>query len=63
MLNVTMHWYGFQMLTMRFSFSSGDSTLYTLRERIPVLTQLLHLGGDLLVAVENAQSFLWRASC
>ena len=25
MLNVTMHWYGFQMLTVRFNFSSPDS--------------------------------------
>ncbi len=26
MLKVTMHWYGFQMLTMRSSFSSEDET-------------------------------------
>ena len=25
-LNVTMHCYGFQMFTIRFSFSSADST-------------------------------------
>ena len=28
MLKVTMHWYWFQMFTMRFTFSSGESTLY-----------------------------------
>ncbi len=28
MLYVTMHWYWFQMLTMRSSFSSVDSTVY-----------------------------------
>ena len=28
MLNVTMHWYGFQTLTMRLSFSSGESSTY-----------------------------------
>ena len=28
MLNVTMHWYGFQMLTMRSSRSSPDFTVY-----------------------------------
>ena len=28
MLKVTMHWYGFQMFTIRLSFSSGDVTCY-----------------------------------
>ena len=31
MLNVTMHWYGFQTFTMRLSFSSFDESVYVER--------------------------------
>ena len=48
MLNVTMHWYWFQMLTIRSSFSSPESSCQPESRSVPIIGQhpagLIHLG-------------------
>ena len=64
MLNVTMHWYGFQMLTIRFELLVvATATEYVDEQAGPVLAQLRERGVGLLGRREAAEQRVRARPC